>query len=187
MNSTNRSSTRAGETEIMATKSTEPSKQHRDSVIALIVKLASAMNVELSVHTQGVYYQKLKNSKLEYLTHAIDTLIDTWTQPHTIPPVATILEHVRQAHHYGPTITDSRRILDRGDKPPDWEALKPGEFDQMRKAAAERAQQIQDQIANVVEQKQMPSAGEIGVDEWNRRRDAQLRRFRTNNPGAGEA
>jgi len=36
-------------------------------------------------------------------------------------------------------ITDTRRILDRGDKPPDWEPLEPGETERLLAAIKARA------------------------------------------------
>lgn len=162
-----------------------PSKPHRDSVLALIVKLASAMNVELSVLTQDVYYQKLVTLKLDVLARAIDRLIESWTLPHVMPPIATILEYVGIVQAEGPRITDSRHILDRGDKPPDWEPLNPGEMEAMRKEAQRRTREIETQVKTAAEEKAVPP----GIDsaEWERRRDAQLRTFREQNRQAGEA
>lgn len=144
--------------------------------------------MELSEATQREYYQKLKIFRLDHLAQAVDGLIDDWMQPHVIPPIATVREYVRQAQEHGPTITDSRRIIGRGDKPPDWEPLQPGELSAMRAEATRRARKIERDIAALADHKQMPvGLAGLAEAEWNRRRDEQLRRFRHSNPAAGEA
>lgn len=45
-----------------------------------------------------------------------------------------------------PEIQDSLHILDRGDKPPDWEQLKPGELEAMKAASKTRQEEVREQV-----------------------------------------
>lgn len=166
-------------------KPIEPSKQHRDSVLRLIVKLATAMNVEISDRTQHEYYLKLVTLRLDVLARAVERLIDSWIVPHTMPPVATLLEFCREVIRETPTQRDTRRILDRGDKPPDWEPVTPAELEQMRQEAAEKARALKQQVADVAKDHTIkPGMTEM---EFEARRQKQLDEFRRRNQTAGEA
>jgi len=85
----------------------------------------------------------------------VERLIESWTIPHVMPPIATVLEFVREVAEVGPRITDARYILDRGDKPPDWEPLKAGEFDAMKRESRARATEFQKQFETVTAGKGM--------------------------------
>jgi len=55
----------------------------------------------------------------------------------------TISELRQYASHWTPeydAITNTQRILDRGDKPPDWEPLKPGELEALLAEVKARAE-----------------------------------------------
>jgi len=77
---------------------------------------------------------------------------------------------------------DCRHILDRGDKPPDWEPLKPGELEEMR-AAKKRVEIVKTKIEESVQQHEMPK---LSAEEFEERRRRQLEAFRRKNVDAGE-
>lgn len=94
--------------------------------------------MEISDRTQNEYYQKLVTLRLDVLNQAIEQLIDEWDKPHMMPPVAVVLEYVHRAQQRGPLLIDARRILDRGEKPPDWEPLDAEQFATMLGEAKEK-------------------------------------------------
>lgn len=96
----------------------------------------------------------------------------------TFPSPAEIREW---AYEWRPVIDESKAILDRGDKPPDWEALSPEEIEAMRK----RAGIIEHQVQAIVPDHAMPES--LTSDEWERRKQQQLEAFRRKNKLGGEA
>lgn len=79
--------------------------------------------MEISTATANEYFQKLKTTRLEVLTQAVDSLIESWSMPHVMPTVAAILEECDVQAQNLQVHSDSRRLLERNDKPPDWETL----------------------------------------------------------------
>src|SRR5262245_62108882 len=105
---------------------TAPSTQKIDFVLAWIVKISSAANVELSEQTQAVYLEYLMRLTDEQLACAGRLTIEEWTEPSKMPPIPFIVERAGRLQE--PFINDARRILDRGDKPPDWDPEFAKEF-----------------------------------------------------------
>lgn len=58
--------------------------------------MAAAVNVELSEATSAVYLEHLASIEDEVLTKAIDAVIQRWTEPSKMPPVAEILNTANQ-------------------------------------------------------------------------------------------
>lgn len=159
-------------------KTNSTPKLRRDSCLALILKIAAAANVELSEASQAVYLEKLENLSLERMQAATDRTIDEWDKANQMPPLPFILARAQMPD---PMITKGRQLLERGDKPPDWEPLASGELEEMRRDA----RKIEREIEVNAKQHEMPKP--IDDVEWAKRRDEQLRRFLSQNKGAGEA
>jgi len=66
-------------------------------------------------------------------------VIREWDEAAKMPPLKFILDRVRDENNRPQLINDARRILERGDKPPDWEPMTTEQIadlhEQIRKAA----------------------------------------------------
>ncbi len=72
-------------------KSIELLKKHRNFVHGLIVKIASAANVELTEATQAIYVERLIQLTTEQVTEATRRTIEEWSESSKMPPLAFIL------------------------------------------------------------------------------------------------
>ncbi len=97
------------------------SKHHAEYLLASIRKIAAAFNVELSEATQAVYMEFLAPLSEENIYNATSKTILEWKEPSKMPPPIFILE--RYWNSIQPLTEETRKILDRDDKPPDWKEL----------------------------------------------------------------
>lgn len=74
------------------TNSNGTPKPQKGYWLALILKIAAAMGVELPEATQTIYLEQLSSLSLEQLRHATERTIREWDRPHMMPPIAFILE-----------------------------------------------------------------------------------------------
>src|SRR5437867_530937 len=73
----------------------EAERLHKASwLISLLLKLAAAMNVEVSKATQAVYLEQLAMYSEPAVTAGIDRTIRSWDKPHMLPPVAYVLARI---------------------------------------------------------------------------------------------
>lgn len=70
--------------------------QKASYVLSLVLKLAAAMNVELSKATLAVYLEQLSKFSYEALSAGIDRTIKAWDKPHMVPPIAYIIARIRE-------------------------------------------------------------------------------------------
>jgi hypothetical protein len=129
-----------------------------------------------------LYARALSDLSEKQLAHGFEKALK-YFKPEFGKSFPTPAEIRAWAYEYRPVdvIQDSRHILDRGDKPPDWEPLEPGELEAMK----QRAQTIERKVQEAAKPMEMPKGPD--AEEWERRRQAQLRAFREKNREAGEA
>ena len=99
----------------------------------------------------AMYALALADLTEKQLAHGFDQALKLFVPQfgQTFPAPAQLREWAFQARQDA-AIVDTRRILDRGDKPPDWEPLKPGEADQILREARERATQFRGKLLEAV-------------------------------------
>ncbi len=77
-------------------RTTSTATQHRDYVHGLILRMASAANVELTEDSQAVYLEQLVTLKPEAIQQAAQRTVREWDRPNMMPPIAFILKRAGQ-------------------------------------------------------------------------------------------
>ena len=106
-------------------------------------RIAAAFRVELSEETQGIYLNELAPFPQASLDEAVGRTIREWTEASKMPTLHFILERIYAAQNQPRTINDSHRILERGDKPADWEPLTDEEKAGLNRSVREGAKILQ--------------------------------------------
>lgn len=130
-----------------------------------------------------LYARALSDLTEKQLEHGFEKALKYFKPEYgkTFPAPAEIREWAYQWR--AEAISDSQRILDRGDKPPDWEPLKAGELDEMR----QRSRKVEREIEIAAKEIVMPKPDPMTDVEFDRRRRMQLEEFRQKNKLTGEA
>lgn len=76
--------------------------------------------MELSEETLAVYIQELRGFDDPTLQRATHQVIQRWTEPSKMPPIAFFLQVIAER---GTSEEESRQILHRSTKPPEWDDL----------------------------------------------------------------
>src|ERR1043166_4611130 len=155
----------------MVIESPEKTEKRRRSSLVIsehLTQLGTALGQKIPRERVALYCRALSDigdAQLRYaFTQALENLGEF------LPSIAQLRQYSSQWRPQD-AIQDSRRILERGDKPADWEPLKPGEIEARREAP----ETIREQVAWVAEERAMPTIPPgISETEWNRRRDRQL-------------
>jgi hypothetical protein len=104
-----------------------------------------------------LYVHALADLSNPQLAHGFDKALKLFKPEYgnSFPTPAQIREWAFQWRP--PEIQENRHILDRGDKPPDWEPLAPGELTAMQQEAHAKAELLQREVAKLAKEKAMPS------------------------------
>lgn len=130
--------------------------------------------MELAPKTVQGYLEVLVAYPSEALATACQRVAREWDKASMFPPPAFIIERIEDAiAHPADRITDSRHILERGAKPPDWEPLQPGELEAMQA----RARWVERAVEKAAEEQAVQPA-RMSNSEWEARRLRQLDAFR---------
>ncbi len=113
-------------------------KQRSDCIVFSVTQLGTALGQKIPAERTSLYVAGLNDISLAALKYAFGEALKNLG---TFLP--TISELRQYASHWTPeydAITNTQRILDRGDKPPDWEPLKPGELEALLAEVKARAE-----------------------------------------------
>ncbi len=154
-------------------KNSSGSKKNRDSsrVTHFVEHLAMGLGQVIPAQRMLLYGRVLGDLTDMQLLHGFDHALKYFKPEYgrNFPFPAELREWALQ---YRPEpITDTRRILDRGDKPPGWEPL--DDDDRSRIASLQKA--------ITVAAKQNTIEPTLSADEFERRRQEQIDRFRRKN------
>lgn len=163
--------------------------QRTEQLRPWLKKLAALFRVELGPKAIEAYLEVLVAYPSEALNVACQRVMREWNEASKFPPPAFFIERIEEALTVEPRISDSRHILDRGDKPPDWEQLQPGELEAWRKEAMDRAEEFQRKLAEA--ETKLKVIPPVTIDperaaELDRRRRLQIEEFRKKNNLTGE-
>lgn len=161
----------------------EAMKQRKLLVIDCMETLAIAMNVELSQPRIQIYLRGLERLIEPQIRYAFDQAL---RECRFYPQVAELLAFAAQWHP--PVIDNTTRILERPDKPDDWEQL---DIDQMRAIEgevrakqAERTNRLLAEVQNAKTRQPSPKPAREPVSfyEADLNRKKQLKDFYARNP-----
>lgn len=153
-------------------------------VNSYVAQLAMALGVLIPTERSLLYIRALSDLTERQLAHGFEKALKYFKPDFgkTFPYPGELREW---ACEWRPATENTRLLLDRGDKPADWQPLTPGEIETMRREAAAKAETIQEQIRTAARDRSMPSGQSAA--EFERIRQKQLREFREKNGLAGEA
>jgi hypothetical protein len=161
-------------------------KRRRSLISNCLAQLGTALGQTIPPERILLYCRGLSDIGEAQLRHAFDQALKYLGD--FLPSIQQLRLYASQWQQQD-VIQDSRHILDRGDKPPDWEPLQAGELERIRLEGKTRADEIERQVSAAAHGFQMPKApiDQPDAAEWERRRQAQLRAFRDKNREVGEA
>ena len=101
-----------------------------ESIKYFMSQLAMALGVVIPAERSMLYIHALSDLTEKQLAFGFERALQLFRPEYgkTFPAPAEIRDW---AYQWKPEVNDSRAILDRGEKPSDWEPLKPGEFERM--------------------------------------------------------
>lgn len=97
-----------------------------------------ALGQKIPVERTSLYVEALNDIGLAALKYAFrEALKNLGT---FLPTISELRQYASRWTPEHDVMTETRRILDRGDKPPDWEPLKPGELEALLAEVKARAE-----------------------------------------------
>jgi len=160
-------------------------KKISDSIRYFVGQLAMALGQVIPAERILLYIRALSDLTESQLAHGFEKALKFFKPEfgRVFPTPAEIREW---AYEWRPPVVDpSRAILDRGDKPPGWEQLQPGELDKMRARAKQVVERVE-RTAQAEVNGPATTRETVPADELERRRIAQLEAFWKHNKQAGE-
>lgn len=167
-----------------ATESRDKIEKRRRALIGThLTQLATAIGQTVSAERVALYCRGLNNIGETQLQYAFEQALQHLGE--FLPSIQQLRTYAERWRPCDP-IQDSRHLLDRGDKPPDWEPFTPRELAQMKAEAAARYQKLEKAVSTESAKAEMPKAVlDFAAADLRRRR--QLEDFRRHNNLAGEA
>lgn len=113
-------------------------KQRNDCIVFSVTQLGMALGQKIPVERTSLYVEALNDIGLAALKYAFrEALKNLGT---FLPTISELRQYASRWTPEHDVMTETRRILDRGDKPPDWEPLKPGELEALLAEVKARAE-----------------------------------------------
>ena len=147
-------------------KNSKPiNEMHSAFILELLLSISATFTVRIPAETQTIYTQLLAPFPPAALQEGVDCVIRQWDKPCMFPPPSFILERVSEAARM-----NVRAVLDRGDKPPNWEPLTAEEH-------ADLFQKFRETLHREDERNRMPDTGKEKSAEqrWEESRARQLK------------